>query len=68
MSPDRPKRSNGHDLIGTTEVAQILNVSRSSVLRWIERGDIPAVQLPSGRWRVPREAVDALLKQLQGRD
>lgn len=68
MSSDPPKRPNGHDLIGTSEVAEILNVSRSSVLRWIERGDIPAVQLPSGRYRVPRAAVDALLKQLRPED
>jgi excisionase family DNA binding protein len=34
------------------QVAEDLGVSTRTVLRWIDRGDLPAVRLPGGRLRV----------------
>jgi excisionase family DNA binding protein len=39
------------------EVAETLGVSTRSVLRWIDRGDLPAVRLPGGRLRVSQTAL-----------
>lgn len=42
--------------------AQTLGISRASVYRLIQRGELPAVRLG---WRlvIPREAIDELLRQ-----
>lgn len=42
-------------------VAEELCVSPRTALRWIERGDLPAVRLPGGRIRVARCELDAAL-------
>jgi excisionase family DNA binding protein len=43
------------------DVADTLGVSTRTVLRWIERGDLPAVRLPGGRLRVSQTALAASL-------
>lgn len=48
-------------LLSVEEVAILLGQSRSSLYRSIERGDLPLpVFKLSGRWRVPRRAVESL--------
>ncbi len=47
-----------------TEVAKLLRVGRSTVVRWIQLGQLKAVKLPSGVYRVPKSEVDRLLSQL----
>jgi excisionase family DNA binding protein len=42
-------------------VADELEVSPRTVLRWIERGDLAAVRLPGGRLRIAQAEVDAKL-------
>jgi len=50
-------------LLSVEEVAILLGQSRSSLYRSIERGDLPLpVFKLSGRWRVPRRAVERLLE------
>jgi excisionase family DNA binding protein len=46
------------ELMGTTEVARLLNVSRRTVSGWIRAGRLPAFQTPGRRWRIRR--ADAL--------
>ncbi len=45
------------------EVAQLLALSRRTVYRMINDGRLPGVRLGSGPWRIPREALSALLSQ-----
>jgi excisionase family DNA binding protein len=39
------------------DVAETVGVSTRTVLRWIDRGDLPAVRLPGGRLRVSQAAL-----------
>jgi len=44
------------------EAALALDVSASSVRRWVKSGRLRAVRLPSGRKRILREDVAAILE------
>ncbi len=44
-------------LLSPREVAHLVGVSPRTVRRWAARGQLEAVRLPSGRWRIPEEAV-----------
>ena len=44
-------------LLTTTDVAEILQVSQSTVLNWCRDGRILAIRLPSGQYRVPRRSL-----------
>lgn len=46
-----------------TEVARALGVSDATVSRWIKKGKLEAVRLPSGRPIVPAEAVEQILQR-----
>jgi excisionase family DNA binding protein len=54
------------ELLTTAEVAKLLRVSQSTVQRWISLGQLPAIRLPSGGFRIRREAVERLLREDQG--
>jgi len=43
------------------EVASILGVSRYTIYKWIKRGKISYVVLPTGRIRIPESEVKDLL-------
>ena len=47
--------------VTVAEVADVLRVDPSTVRRWIEKGDLEAITLPSGIYRVPRHALDRLV-------
>lgn len=47
------------------QVAEQLEVSPRTVLRWVERGDLAAVRLPGGRLRVAEAELAAALKRWQ---
>jgi excisionase family DNA binding protein len=49
------------NMLTTGEVADLLSVDRHTVTRWIRLGQLRAVRLPSGQFRVRREDVDRLL-------
>ncbi|MGH9131886.1 MAG: helix-turn-helix domain-containing protein [Acidimicrobiales bacterium] len=50
-------------LLSVEETAILLGQSRSSIYRAIDKGDLPLpVVKISGRWRVPRRAVERLLE------
>jgi excisionase family DNA binding protein len=50
-------------LLSTTQAATLLNVSRRTILNWIEAGKVPYVRLPGGDYRLP---LSGLLSSLSG--
>jgi excisionase family DNA binding protein len=56
------------DLLTSTEAAKMLGVVRSTVLRYIRQGKLPAVVLPSGHTRIRREEVERLLRETRARE
>ena len=52
----------GGQLLTTRQVAETLNVSAHSVLRWARRGDLPAFKLPGGAIRYRRDELEAWLE------
>ncbi len=54
------------DILTVPEVAEYLNYSRLTVLKYIQEGVLPATRLkPRGRWRIKREDFEKLLKKGQ---
>jgi excisionase family DNA binding protein len=50
-------------LLKVSAVAEMLNVSPRTVLKWIEQERVPYVKLPGGEYRLP---LQALLSSLGG--
>lgn len=50
-------------LVGTTTIAQLCHVGVSTAIRWLDRGLLPSLRLPSGHRRARREDVLALKKE-----
>jgi excisionase family DNA binding protein len=50
-------------LLSTKQAAELLNVSKRTILNWIESGKIPYLKLPGGDYRVP---LAGLLASLSG--
>jgi excisionase family DNA binding protein len=59
MPPEPP------EFYTVSEVAKLLRVGHSTVVRWIQLGQLRAVRLPSGVYRVPKSEVARLLRQLE---
>jgi excisionase family DNA binding protein len=53
------------NMLTTAEVAELLGVDRHTVSRWIRLGQLRAVRLPSGQFRIRRTDVDKLLAEDQ---
>jgi excisionase family DNA binding protein len=50
------------ELLTAQEVAERLSVHVESVRRWTRRGELPAVRLPSGRYKYRADDVDAMIR------
>jgi excisionase family DNA binding protein len=48
-------------LLTTSAAADALGVTAQTIRRWIEAGQIKAVALPSGHFRIPQSEIDRLL-------
>lgn len=57
----RQKLKNGH--LSTGAIARHCGVSKVTVLRWIDKGELKAFQLPSGQNRVHRDDFQAFIKK-----
>jgi excisionase family DNA binding protein len=53
------------ELLTTVEAARMLRVGVSTLTRWVRLGQMRAVRLPSGHYRIPREEVEKLLREAQ---
>lgn len=51
------------ELLTAREVAELLRVSRSTVIGWTRRGLVPYVSTPTGYLRFTRDTVRALLRE-----
>ena len=58
--PNRFKQLNT-EYMSVGSVARCCGVSNTTVLRWIERGQIRAFRLPAGHYRIRREEFDKFL-------
>ena len=47
----------------TGQAATVIGVSRSTIVRYIESGDLEARRLPGGHWRIDRAAAEKLRDQ-----
>ena len=54
-------------LYRTTEVAKILNISWSTVKRWVKEGKIKAIRV-GHRWRIPESEILRLLGEKKGEE
>lgn len=53
-------KDSAHMLLRVGEVAELLQVSESTVTRWIRQGRIPAIRIERG-WRIPRDELHTWL-------
>ena len=44
----------------TAEVAALLRVHRSTVVRWIDEGRVEAMKTPGGMYRIPASEVERI--------
>lgn len=49
------------ELFTTREAGRKLGVSDETVRRWCFKGQIPAISLPGGHWRIRADVLDELL-------
>ena len=61
FGPDVPLALEGQ-LLRTTDVATLFQVSERTVSEWAKRGQIPSVRTPGGHRRYPAEGIRALLR------
>ncbi|WP_151550477.1 MULTISPECIES: helix-turn-helix domain-containing protein [unclassified Corynebacterium] len=53
------------DWLDPSEVGRVIpgGISPAAVRKWCREGKIPGViQLPNGRWRIPRSAIEEVLE------
>jgi excisionase family DNA binding protein len=53
----------GDRLLTARAVAEQLGLSTETVLRWVRRGELPAIRFPGGAIRFRPEALEAWLEQ-----
>lgn len=49
----------------TTVVAKMLGVTRDTIVKWINQGDLPAIKTPGGHFRVLSENVEKLQEKIK---
>lgn len=47
----------------TRRAAELMGVSRDTIARWIRLGQLPAMRLPSGQYRVRRAEIERLMAE-----
>ncbi len=51
------------DTLTTREVARLIGVSKSTVARWVDRGELAAHRTPGGHRRIPRAGLFAFCRE-----
>lgn len=67
FGPDVPSELEGQ-LLRTSEVARLFEVSERTVSEWAKRGQLPSVRTPGGHRRYPAEEILALLHRQEQLD
>lgn len=62
FGPDVPQTLEGQ-LLRTSDVALLFQVSERTVSEWAKRGQIPSVRTPGGHRRYPAEGIRWLLQE-----
>ncbi|MBF0521976.1 MAG: helix-turn-helix domain-containing protein [Candidatus Omnitrophica bacterium] len=57
--------TSSHNFLTTSQAAELLHVTRFTVLSWVKQGKLKAVTTLGGHQRIPREAVLDLLKKIK---
>ncbi len=52
---------NNQDLLRTSDVAALFQVSTRTVSEWARRGRVPCMRTPGGQWRYPAEPIRRLV-------
>lgn len=60
---DQPARKpdGRQDLLRTSDVAALFQVSTRTVSEWARRGRVPSMRTPGGQWRYPAEPIRRLV-------
>ena len=53
------------DLLRTSDVAALFQVSTRTVSEWARRGRVPCMRTPGGQWRYPAEPIRQLVSRLE---
>ncbi|HEX3424554.1 MAG TPA: helix-turn-helix domain-containing protein [Acidimicrobiales bacterium] len=53
------------DLLRTSDVAALFQVSTRTVSEWARRGRLPCMRTPGGQWRYPAEPIHRLARTLE---
>ena len=53
------------DLLRTSDVAALFQVSSRTVSEWARRGRVPCMRTPGGQWRYPAEPIRRLVDQAE---
>jgi len=56
------------ELLTTSEAARRFRVGRSTITRWIRLGQLSAIRIPSGHWRVRKSDVEKVLREDRDRE
>ena len=57
-----PVKNRDQTMLTLSEIAHVLQLHPCTINRMVNRGEIPAVKLPNGFWRVRREDFEKLLE------
>ena len=49
------------ETVGPTEFGEVMGLSRATVLKYIESGEVPAIRF-GGKWLIPRTYLDGLFE------
>ncbi|MDQ6614707.1 MAG: helix-turn-helix domain-containing protein [Actinomycetota bacterium] len=52
------------DLLRTSDVAALFQVSPRTVSEWARRGRVPCMRTPGGQWRYPAEPIRRLFNRV----
>ena len=50
------------DMLTTSQVAELANVDRATVTRWLRLGLLAGIRTPGGQWRVRAQDVERWLR------
>ncbi|MGH9120475.1 MAG: helix-turn-helix domain-containing protein [Acidimicrobiales bacterium] len=62
VRPPAKTSADRQDLLRTSDVAALFQVSTRTVSEWARRGRLPCMRTPGGQWRYPADAIQRLVR------